>query len=400
MVSGLIYRLFLTRFAPNDLIWDINTYHGYALDFMSGKMIINCCEKNVGYGLVLGLIYSLFGTGNLFMVQLVQSVLDLVTAYIVFILTKEKFGRKTGLISFIIYLFNPFTAAYAGLRLAETFTLFNITFLAYLITRQYFKSSISFRFIFGLVLGLLLFTRIQFYYFTFLLILVSVVKTPGWGGKILVTVATVVGFLVVMSYTLIGNYQAFKTVSLIPPHNWSNFFWYLNFYNDRYPELVSDWDKMNPEYNRVAFGYRQLTGDWEKMEEYKKEYFRLFLKKLATVPHVFFGNSVRNMIWMWDKYFLFPYKDPLYPRFTPVIRTLNIILISLFFVGIFSYGDKKRWKDALFIISVILFFYTTVIFSVATNETRHTIFYYSFICLWAGYGVTILFDTYNTIRRK
>ncbi len=147
-------------------------------------------------------------------------------------------------------------------------------------------------------------------------------------------------------------------------------------------------------------GYRRLTGDWEKLNEYKNNYWSLFLKKMTAEPHVFIRNSVRNMFWMWDKYFLFPYSDSFYPRFTPLIRTINITLIFLFFVGILSYAIKTTWKDILLVFCLALFFYTTVLFSVATNETRHTIFYYSFLSLWAGYGVTVLFDRYNTIRRK
>ncbi|MCJ7740955.1 glycosyltransferase family 39 protein, partial [Candidatus Microgenomates bacterium] len=125
-VLGFFYRLFLSSFATNAFIWDMSSFSKGAGEILNGQIIKDCCYKTQGYSLVLAGIYYLFGFENLFAVRLFQIFLDLVNALLVFGIAKKMFGRKAALVSYILYILNPFTAAYTGLALSEIVTLFYI----------------------------------------------------------------------------------------------------------------------------------------------------------------------------------------------------------------------------------------------------------------------------------
>ena len=131
MFLGLLFRLFLAFNAYNTIVFDAKGYSDFAIELLSGKWPIDCCAKNMGYGAFLAVIYNFFGIENLTAVRLVHIVIDLMSAALLYQTAKKIFNQKAALFSFIIYLFNPFTAAFTGLVLAETVSIFLVSLLLY-----------------------------------------------------------------------------------------------------------------------------------------------------------------------------------------------------------------------------------------------------------------------------
>lgn len=386
---GFIYRLFLSSLAESRLFWDMSGYHSFAVDFLSGRLVADCCLKNVGHGAFLALVYFIFGENNLAALRIVQVLIDLVTAALIYLIARRLFNKKTAFYSFVLYIINPFTSAYTGLRLAETVSLFYITLIAFIISQPSFKTSKFLWIILGVLLGLLLFARAQYYYFVFVFMILSAILFFKKANRVYFVVFSLFGFLIASSYSLVSYYKNFKVLSLVPPY--SSFYGglYQNFYNDRrYPELAIDFPKINPHYTRVAMEYYQTEIPDKPL--YEKKYQALFWQKFQKEWPLFFMNMARNMVFMWDKDHLYAYTDPFYPYDKIPLRIFNIALLFLFLAGVVAYLKREKLKtlhSPLAVYTIFLFFYITFIFSLVSNESRHSMAFYSLMMLWAGRGV-------------
>ncbi|MBI3955831.1 glycosyltransferase family 39 protein, partial [Candidatus Gottesmanbacteria bacterium] len=240
LLGGFVFRLFLAFGAYDPLVFDAKGYSDVAIQFLKGEWPIDCCAKNVGYGAFLALVYKLFGVENIAAVRLVHIGIDLVSAWLIYRIARELFQPKAAMLSFIVYLFNPFTSAFTGLVLAETFSIFLLVLLLFFVTRKRW-------FTVGIVAGLLLFTRHSFYYVLPVLFIML-----GW-KHVKVLGFLIVGFLLASSYSLIVNYKTFGKISLVPPYNLKYEIIYLNFYRWKYPEV--EFQGELPEYGQVVQSY-------------------------------------------------------------------------------------------------------------------------------------------------
>ncbi len=371
-VLGFIFRLFLALQAYDTLVFDAKGYSDFAIDFLNGKPAIDCCAKNVGYGAFLALVYKLFGVENIVAVRLVHIIIDLVTAGMIYKIALRIFSKKAAIFSIILYLFNPFTSAFTGLVMAETVSIFLVVALLFFLTRASFPSDKKLWFVFGIAAGALLFTRHSFYYFLPLLLVVLTMLV----GNIRFLPIAGAGFLLASSYSLIVYYKTFGKLSLVPPYNLKYEIIYLNFWRWHYPEV--EFKGELAEYRQVVQGYwnTPLEGKASHSEKYKQ----LLLSRLPKEWPTFISNIAVNIIWLWDKDHLYTYVDPFYPADRWPLRIINVALILLWAVGMI----KGARKEPVFLFSVLLFFYITFLFSLLSNESRHTLVYYPILSLWAG----------------
>ncbi|MEK7544056.1 MAG: glycosyltransferase family 39 protein [Patescibacteria group bacterium] len=400
---GLLFRLFLAFNAYDTIVFDAKGYSDFAIQFLSGKWPIDCCAKNMGYGAFLALVYKFFGIENLTAVRLVHIVFDLVSALLLFETAKKLFNQKAALFSFTMYLFNPFTAAFTGLVLAETVSIFLVSLLFYILSRAGWKSSPILWLSFGLTAGLLLFTRHSFYYFLFVFFAVLGVwfaryylaasqGTTLRGWKVIVRFYSFLfaGFLLASSYSLMVNFKTYGKPSLVPLYNLKYEIIYLNFFRWKYPEV--EFKGEIPQYGEVVQSYwnTPIEGKAAHSEKYKQ----MLLARLPGEWPTFLSNLAMNIVWLWDKDHIYTYVDTFYPADQWPMRILNIGLIGLWAIGVIGQVRKKGRKvlqEPVFLFSILLFFYITLLFPLLSNESRHTLVYYPILSLWAGSGVQFVF---------
>lgn len=381
--AGFVFRLFLAFHAYNTIVFDSKGYSDFAIDFLQGKFPIDCCAKNVGYSLFLSGIYRLFGVENLAAVRLVHVVIDLMTAIVVYRIAQKIFNEKTAIISFIIYLFNPFAAAFTGLALAETLTIFLFTFIIFVLTLPAFEKN-SWTWLFtGFLLGILLFVRHSFYYFIFGFLFF-------WGiRRIKFLIISLIGLLIASSYSLVMYYQTFKKIAIVPPYNMTYEILYTNFSRWHYPEV--EFKGIDPLYEEVIQGFWNTP--FAEKAAYSQKYKQLFFARLPHERPSYIANLGWNAIWLWDKDHIYTYVDQFYPNDRWPLRILNIALISFGVIGILRFIREKRkkvFREPVTVFTVLLFLYILFLFPLLSNESRHTLASYSLLSLWAGYGVSRL----------
>lgn len=384
LIGGFLFRLFLAFGAYGRLVFDAKGYSDFAVQFLRGAWPIDCCAKNMGYPAFLSVIYALFGIENLIAVRLVHIAVDMGTAFLLWSTAKKMFSPRAAFFSFIIYLFNPFTAAFTGLGLAETLSIFLVVLLTCILSRPRFSSRSMLWFAFGVTSGLLLFTRHSFYYILFALFAVLAVLIVR---KLSFLPVVLVGFVLASSYSLIVNYNAFGKPSLVPLYNLTYEIIYLNFYRWKYPEV--EFKGELPQYGQVVQSYwnTPIEGKAAHSETYKK----MLLARLPNEWPVFVTNLGWNVLWLWDKDHLYTYVDQFFPADQWPMRILNIGLITLWAVGVIRFIREKGmrvFREPVFLFSVLLFFYITLLFPLLSNESRHTLVYYPILSHWAGYGLS------------
>jgi len=361
-------------------------------EILNGQIIKDCCYKTQGYSLVLAGIYYLFGFENLFAVRLFQIFLDLVNALLVFGIAKKMFGRKAALVSYILYILNPFTAAYTGLALSEIVTLFYIVSICFIVTRDKFSKSFLLWFIYGSTLGLLVFTRLQFYPLSLVLIFLPLIKMKGITTKTVCFAIIFSGYIFASLYSLKSNWLYYRKISVVPVTNQSMLALYAGFYNGaRYPEIDQlETEYFSPDYVRT---YQDFTNapDTDK-SAFNRKYSPLFFARLKKDWPVFIKNRVKYSLWLWDKSYLYSYHDPFYPADSKTLQIINIVSIIFFFAGIGNYifssdSRKKSLTNLFFIITVLFFVTVTFLFSLVSSESRHSLSFYVVMYVWSGYGL-------------
>lgn len=395
LILGLMFRWFLASHATDQIIYDSSAYHEWAIDFLRGKSPLDCCGKNVGYSVFLAFIYRVSGVGNIAGVRFFQSILDVGTAILIFIIARRAFGNRGAWYSFILYLFNPFTASFTGLILSEVLAMFLVALIAVVITDQMFRRRWWLWLVYGVLLGYLLFVRHAQYYWSLLSIPLLLYYVPK-ERRVAYFVVTTIGFLIASSYTLINTYRDYRVFSFLPVYSQKWQILYLNFYPFRFPEIgyTEHFPYIEPEGVRVTNEYwdTPLEGRIALGEKYRD----LFFSRLRGEWPFFISSLFQNTRWMWDKYHLYTYDDPFYPNDALVLRIYNGILLILFAIGFTAFVRRKtNFMSPLALYTLSLLATMLLLFPLVTNETRHSLIFYPLLIMWAGYGGTVLRSKIN-----
>lgn len=389
---GFIYRLILLGFVQQFLIYDMDYYRIIAEKMMEGEIVADILGKTFGYPAFLAALFTIFGKGNFLAVKMVQILLDLGVAMMIFSVACTHFGRRAGWISFILALFCPITAVFTGLILPETLTMFLICLLLFILTRIQFGEKSIWWIGFGGVLGYLLFTRFQFYYFVFFLILMLGFLCIKKGKRIGFIAITILCVLLTSSYTLFANYRLFHTISLGPLKSMTWTFLYFNYFGIQYPELLSEIDFSPNFYGNVMTEFLQTAYEkkYDELDRLNAGYKASFLSEFPNKWPTFVKNVFKNFLLLWDKRILAPYTDPFHPNDVWILRIGNLVLVSMFATGIIRFVStlgKNAFHSPLFLFTMSLLSYMAVLFSLVSNESRHTISFYPLIYLWGGLGI-------------
>lgn len=405
ILIGFTFRLFFLFHSIDYLVFDSMTYAKIAQFIKQHFFFVDCCDKNSGYPLFLLLEQNIFGDNSLVFIKVIQIVIDLFTAILLYLSAKPVFGKNIARYSLLIYALNPFIAAYANVILPETLSIFVVAVSLYFISRPAFLENKFLWFSWGFSLGLLVFLRYSLFYLTIVAIVSFSLLLFRNRNRIIFGLIVFAGFCMASWYTLIGNYSRFHVVSFIPPYNTGSINLYLNYYNDKpFPELLSEFP-LDPRYLQVMNEfYYNYDSPWmpQQVAVLREKYSNLFWKRFVTDWPIFFSNVFHNMILIWDKRALFSYIDPFYPNDTLPLRFINTSLLFLSFLGLFFFINRQRLKslwnpEVLF--SVLFFFYITFFFTLVSNETRHSIIYYGILSFWAGAGIYIIRERWKDFSR-
>lgn len=394
IIVGVVYRIVLGSFAEHRLVWDMEVYDRLGRSVADGNITADCCLHGIGYPLFLGTVYRLFGGDRLQNVRYAQAALDTSTAVIIYFAARKLLNRKSARWAFVLYLFNPITAAYTGLILTETVALWCMALIVYALV--FLSSFPQMMALFGIGIGLLVITKLSFYYFSFWLIALLFYLSFRRGIMKYFFCLFLPVFLICILYPLNANYRLYHTVGIGPPYHTTYGLLYIfsGEYKGRYPELAVDFQEpVDPTFVSVMNEfYEYERNNPQAMPVYGEKYETLFWSNISSRWPFLLKNTVGNMIRIWDKRFLFLYTDPLYPRDTIILRIGTVLFLSLSFSGFLLFVRRNRSTGTLPVVlyTVSLFLYISFVFALVSNETRHALPFYPIASIWAGYGIVLI----------
>jgi 4-amino-4-deoxy-L-arabinose transferase-like glycosyltransferase len=142
LALGLLLRLwFLRHPMPSDDDTDAyaelaqNLFHhgvyGFRMVGPAGSAIQPAIDPSLirlpGYPLFLGLMFSMFGAGNLSAVLLTQIAIDLLACWLIAQFVREQVSERAGRIAIFLAALCPFTASYSAIALTECLSVFAVS---------------------------------------------------------------------------------------------------------------------------------------------------------------------------------------------------------------------------------------------------------------------------------
>jgi len=134
LAAGLALRLwFLQHPMPFDDDTEVytklaqNLFHHGIYGFDNDGAITPTLIRLPGYPIFLGLIFSLFGEGNLRAVLLVQIALDLLGCWLIASFVRRQVSVRAGTVALVLASLCPFTAAYSAIAMTESLSIFAVS---------------------------------------------------------------------------------------------------------------------------------------------------------------------------------------------------------------------------------------------------------------------------------
>jgi 4-amino-4-deoxy-L-arabinose transferase-like glycosyltransferase len=405
LIGGFLLRFWLSSLNHTPLIYDMETNQQHALEFLDGKMAVDCCNKNMGYSMFLALIYRLIPPVDTETVRFVQILIDVLVGIVVFMAAGRIFSRNSALAAMAIYLLNPITSAFTGLLLSEILTFLIVATLAYFMTVGGFRIRPGLWLFTGIALGTLVFVRLQFFHFTMLFVPILALSVIGGKLRWKFLFAVLAGFLVGSAYVPLANYANYGHVSFVPPYAWT---WGVGLYSNYFRETrkFEIFSPLNKEPHPVELAIVReysFTTDNQAYRVLENRYRGKFIAEFPQRWREFFLHSLQNIIWLWDKDHLSEYQDPFHPDDRIWVRLYNSILLILYLVGISGYvmrGGASAWRQPVVLFSLTLFLYISALFPLISNESRHTLAFYPVLILWSGYGCMRIMDAMQYVYIK
>lgn len=368
-----------------------------------------------GYPLILAVIYHFFGYTNSLFWQSVNILIDIAIAICVFKIVKDIFHNTTiSWTAYILYLFNPFTSAFMGVRLTEVPSALVIT-LVYLLLSNYLKSN---KFINVLLLAFLLGylpqMRPSFFTFSFIFLLAIMYYVWRYSGLQRISFKRIfilpVIFVLPFIYTVAGNYAYFKTVSFLTVDNLFVRELYLSQYLERSPRHMTSVYEYPPEVRTIYAEYSvQDNSDLPRSNEQRKavtqKYLNLALKNYKNDPVRLFMHNIRKMWYIWEKHSLFYYEPE---TNSPIILGLiywgNIGLLAAAFFGVIysfinAYKNNSSRPALFFGFCIFLFLSISVSYIFSTSEERFSLPVYPMLYVFAGFSFWYWWEKLKRLKK-
>lgn len=395
LVMGVIFRVWLISLVPQPVIFDASEYSILAERILYYPFYTDSF-RSYGYPLIISFIYSVFGPSNYWAWKIMQSVMDVSVALMVFLMAGVLFrkNKPAAIITLVIYIFNPYTSSYAGLLLTESATIFFITLSFFLLLKFLEKKNIYYLLALGFVLGFLPQVRPGYIFFSFLLLIFisvyvfgSLLKTME--GKAALVLSLFL-FCLPFVYNFIGNYRYRQQITPFLADNMFVQNLYGSLYVERYLPLFRAKVRGDPPEVRQMYAEYSSKTIAPQRKAVADKYMKQSIAKIESDPKEFVLSRFRKMWYIWEKHALFLYiNEP--QKYENYVYWGNIMLLVLFVIGLNGFWKKLKKKDFVrkwFVKLTILFiFYVSLVHAFTPNEERYSIPAYPLIFLFAGYGV-------------
>jgi hypothetical protein len=409
---GFAYRIFIALLVKQPVIYDQFEYINYAFKMLERPLFAEPARL-YGYPLLIAPILKIFGINDPMPWIIIQSLIDIATAVLVYKIAANIFSGERwyiALISYILYLFNPFTAAYVGVLLSEIPSIFMVTCIVYLAILFLQKRKIGYLLLIAFISGFLPQVRPSFVFFTAGIMLLSgfwIIQAKNKIGVIFTTLGLMAAmYILPFSYTLASNYVNYGEVM---PLTVDRVFWrevYLsNFIGRGIPFAANpEWDWPQEAY-RVWWEYSMPTTKAGRVAMAAK-YEKLSLMVISADIPKFVKLHLNKLWYVWEKHFIYPYYLGLD---TPLIRLLvywsNVILLVSGWLGLGlyiknSYQSVNKKRLLIGWIVAILFMYISAVHVFSTSEERFSLPAYPLIAVFAGYIWGLFFQFKSMLKFK
>lgn len=380
-ILGILFRLWFVNLVPQPFGGDQEEYHKVALDLLGKhENAYTGAYRLWGYPMLLALDYSIFGTADPFGWKVFQAAMDSLTGIIVFLIAYELFkNKKAAWIGFILYLFNPFIAAYVGVRLTEIVCIFLVTGVFYLVIKFIKTKAPVFLFLLAFLLGFLPFVRPGYLFFS-LIVFVWLIRRVMREMRVMGVVMMII-FILPFVYNMARNYRYFGQPALVTVDNLFVREFYISLYMNNYDNEAN----IPIQINRI---YREFSTAKNAPERrtMAQKYLELGVNDILSDPVKFMGNRIKKMWFVWEKHRLFAYENPVNPILNNAVYIINILLLVVAGAG-FGFAVKKM-KDRWFLyMTLFLAVYISVLHAFTITAERFSLPAYPLVFLFAGYGV-------------
>lgn len=393
LIIGVVYRLWLVSLIPQPFLFDQVEYHNIALNIMKYGLYTDSF-RTPGFPMLVAVIYTLFHSTDPFYWKLCQALLDSLSAFLIFLTAKRIFNNsKASWVSFIIYLLNPFTAAFTGVLLTETLSVFLVALLFFLLLKLLDHRKLRYFAVIGFLSSYLIQVRPSFLIFSFMflgtVLYILFKKIPGKSSKLTGIVLSCLFFLIPVIYTTAANSRWYGEFFPLSVNNIFVENLFLSVWVDRWP---THWKPLAPEAVKVFEELNVPHSTKAQRDAVAAKYLSLSLTRISNDPATFFDWRIKKLWYVWEKHYVYWYGGPETDN-VPLTNTIYLanvlILISAvagFIPWFFSRAGTGTFKIfGLAVILLIVYISAGHVFTAA--EERYSIPGYPLIFLFAGYGI-------------
>lgn len=444
-MAGVLFRLWFASLVPQPFIYDQEEYYGFALGILKEGLHADI-YRLYGYPLVIAPLVYFFGVKSPLPWTVFNSLVDTSNAFLVYWMAKKlyscsffihnqlhqhrnvrKKGREAGrsklqlapLVAFILYLFNPFTAGYAGVLLSEITATFLVTAIFAMVLKSLdtqsrsminssngrkslisvIRTSKSF-FLLAFLLGFLPQVRPAFIYWSFIVLVilfyVRVAPIHLFLNKVKISVILMLLYALPFSYNIVTNYTHYHEFAPLSVDRVFARELYSSLFIDRGLAFTDtkfgDW----PQQALQAWGELAQPKSGPQRDIVAKKYIGLSLNKIQKDPVWFIQSRIAKMGYVWEKHFLFPYIQGKPGGTTKaLIYWGNLTLLAFGILGFMSWirgvryiRDQDQRKSLYWfgVLAIFLVVYISAAHAISTSEERFSLPAYPLVFLFAGFG--------------
>jgi len=401
-ILGFFFRIILNRLVPQPVMYDQYQYYNYAIGIWNDGVFADR-GRLYGYPLIILPLVIIWGISTQWPWLLFQSFIDCLTALLVYKTADYLFKNSNiSFISYAIYLFNPFTSAYAGVLLTEVTAIFMTALIIYFLLLALRSLKLSLIYPLLIASGFLVQIRPSFFYFSAAVFLILSIKTIVRFKNIIIrakrlTVYSAV-FILPFLYTIFSNFHTYKQFSLLFV---DNIFWrevYISSFVGRGLPFagVDEWKWPSQAYEAWYEYHTPTTYEGRKLMALK--YKMKSMSEIRRDPVHFISHHISKLWYVWEKHYLFPYINPPSVYLMYSIYILNLVLIMTALTGTVFYhivSGKNKTGILLFILLTV-YISATHIFS--TSEERFSLPGYPFLAVYSGYAIFIFLKNLKPVR--
>lgn len=401
LIIAFLFRIILIRINPQPFLHDQLEYYVFG-EKIARSGLQTMSARTYGFPLILSFfIYILHNYDRVYPVILVfQAILDSLTGLLVYLAAGNIFkNRVTAFLAFGIYVLNPYTSVYAGLVLTEIVSIFFVALILWMASR----SNGIYRFsgwlwLFGFTAGYLVQIRPAMMAFSLgavVLMLIDIGKKISWSKSVLI----IIGFMLPFIYNLYFNWQQYRQFAPMTVDNLFVRELYISLFNDRSPPHAVFGTVFPKQIQDIYSEYSVKPQTPADRRDMANKYFGLALSQIRKDPSRFVYQRLGKMWYVWEKSYLYYFRETPNRIRDIVLGTLNILILFLGFSGIIhAFIRDIQSKSVPHIgisLAIWLIISVSLTYSLSLAEERYTLPAYPIMIMFAAYSIVKIFHGFK-----